>query len=106
MTPSEFKSWFDGFTEGLEGIPNDKQWERIKERVSDINGQPTSYPVYVDRYRPYLYGIPYNGYPIWTSGVAGCAGNQNPLSSAQNAFDAHAALTSLGKAEALSIQSA
>ena len=50
MTPQEFKAWFDGFTEGLDGAPNEKQWKRIKAKVADINGSPVSYPVYIDRY--------------------------------------------------------
>ena len=58
MTPAEFKSWFDGFTEGLAGLPNDAQWGRIKARVAEIDGRATNYPVYVDRYvRPW--------YPNW-----------------------------------------
>jgi len=40
MTPSEFKAWFDGFTEALEGVPSEKQWERIKARVAEIDGKP------------------------------------------------------------------
>jgi hypothetical protein len=52
MTPTEFKAWFDGFTEALDGIPNEDQWKRIKARVAEIDGKPTSYPVYIDRYWP------------------------------------------------------
>lgn len=51
MTPQEFKAWFDGFTEGVAGLPNEDQWARIKARVSQIDNTPTTYPVYVDRYR-------------------------------------------------------
>lgn len=32
MTPSEFKAWFDGFTEALDGVPSKDQWARIKKR--------------------------------------------------------------------------
>lgn len=58
MTVSEFKAWFEGFTETLEGPPNQKQWDRIKARVKEVDGVATTYPVYVERYRPY-YGGPY-----------------------------------------------
>lgn len=59
MTLNEFKAWFDGFTEDMEGPPKAKQWARIQERVKEITGNPVSYPVYVDRYwnrpQPYWY---------------------------------------------------
>lgn len=60
MTVSEFKAWFEGFTETLEGPPNQKQWDRIKARVKEVDGVVTTYPVYVERYRPY------SG-PYWTT---------------------------------------
>lgn len=50
MTPSEFKAWFSGFTEGLEGTPTEKQWERICKRVEEIDGTPST-PIYIERYR-------------------------------------------------------
>lgn len=36
MTPSEFKAWFEGFCEGIDGAPSEEQFERIKERVEKI----------------------------------------------------------------------
>lgn len=54
MNLSEFKAWFEGFTENISGQPSKKQWARIQERVGEITSEPTSYPVFVDRYvRPY-----------------------------------------------------
>lgn len=52
MTPKEFKAWFDGFTEAMDGHPTPAQWEKIRQRVSEIDGNPVSYPVYMDRYWP------------------------------------------------------
>ncbi len=52
MTLAEFKAWFEGFTETLKAAPNEKQWERIKARVAEIDGTVTTYPVFVDRYIP------------------------------------------------------
>ena len=52
MTPKEFKAWFEGFTEAMEGQPTEEQWKKIKARVAQIDGTPTSYPVFVDRYWP------------------------------------------------------
>lgn len=67
MTPQEFKAWFDGFTEALEGTPSDKQWDRIKARVAEIDNTPVTYHRYVDRYwQPY--------YRTYWSGSAGGAG--------------------------------
>ena len=36
MTLSEFKAWFEGFTESLSGPPNPDQWKRIQDRVKQI----------------------------------------------------------------------
>lgn len=50
MTPREFKAWFDGFTEGMSGRPDTKQWRRICKRVREIDGEPISQIVYRGRY--------------------------------------------------------
>lgn len=55
MTPQEFKSWFDGFTEALTTVPTKAQWARIKERVAEIDGKPVTERVFVDRYWPTYY---------------------------------------------------
>ncbi len=55
MTLQEFKAWFDGFTEAMEGAPNAAQWSRIKEQVGKIDGAVTTYPVFVDRYPSWPY---------------------------------------------------
>jgi len=44
MTNAEFKAWFDGFTDGLDGNPTGKQWERIKAKVAAIDGTPINGP--------------------------------------------------------------
>lgn len=110
MTPSEFKAWFEGFTEALDGTPSDEQWKRIKTRVAEIDGRPITEHVYVHRYLPaYYYGTPY--YPFW-NGASGNAilcnagvtvdGSTHLLTNGNNAasFDSHAAMLSLGRAEA------
>lgn len=89
MTPSEFKSWFEGFTEGLEGQPSKKQWERICKRVAEIDGRPVA-PVYVERWRDwYPYGVTY---PLGT--VAFSGSNSIPVSDGSNVVK----LTSAGAA--------
>lgn len=52
MKPSEFRAWFDGFTETMKGAPSDAAWDRIKARAKEIDGAPTNtiYPVGIERY--------------------------------------------------------
>jgi hypothetical protein len=40
----EFLAWFGGFTEVLEGPPNEKQWKRIVERVGKLAKQADKVP--------------------------------------------------------------
>jgi hypothetical protein len=116
MTLAEFKAWFEGFTETLEAAPNEKQWERIKARVAEINGTVTTYPVFVDRYvppyRPWYGGTPLNPtfYNTNTSldvkSTIGLNGDQVGASySEQPIFNASAAMMDLGKAEYQSLSS-
>lgn len=113
MTLSEFKAWFEGYTEGLEGAPTKAQFERIKEKVKEIQGTvPTSYPIFVDRWAQ-----PYRRYwdTYWTStggtlmgraqGLSGSGYASNATLAAKGdavteAFDPQAAFYALGKAEA------
>ncbi len=77
MIPSEFKAWFEGFTESMDGPPSLKQWERIQARVKQITGTPTSYPVFVDRYRPmWLDNHFYTGSPLPQVGTVTCLSAQ------------------------------
>ena len=83
MTLAEFKAWFEGFTESMEGQPTAKQWKRIKERVAQIDGVAvTREVIYRDRYWPNII----NTSPVWyggtiTSAVAStCAGQVSPAS--------------------------
>jgi hypothetical protein len=71
MTPQEFKAWFDGFTEAMEGMPTEAQWAKIKLRVGEIDGRSVSYPVFVDRYWPRIYPHYRDNTPYWTSLSAG-----------------------------------
>lgn len=48
MTNSEFKAWFEGFTEALAGLPTKTQWDRIKQQVKKIDGEPTTKYVYLN----------------------------------------------------------
>lgn len=73
MTLQEFKAWFEGFSEIMDGPPDAKQWDRIKARVSEIDSKPISYPVYIDRYvTPYRRY--YDSGPWWGTTCSGASG--------------------------------
>ena len=56
MTLQEFKAWFEGYTESLNGPPGEKQWKRICDRVKEINSSMAV---------PYAQLPPYYRYPMW-----------------------------------------
>lgn len=62
MTPSEFKAWFDGFCEGIEGAPSKAQFERIKEQVEKIAAVRVEYQpsphIQPGTVRPYWLDMP------------------------------------------------
>lgn len=86
MTESEFKQWFTGFVEGIEGkTPSAKQWAKIQERVSEITGTPIVQNVFYERYwRPYYSGPYWGSYSGDTMLLSGSArssdGAQNAMS--------------------------
>ena len=124
MTPSEFKAWFDGFTEAFAGCPTKAQWTRIKARVDEIDGKSVTERVYVDRYLPSYPSYPYwryaNGFGVSNnlSCVGMSASNLSPAQDYQEAasrsnqvggggvaFNSAQAMCDLGRAEALSLNS-
>lgn len=50
MTLQEFKAWFEGYTENIQGVPTLKQWKRIKARVEEVDEEPITRRVFVDRF--------------------------------------------------------
>jgi hypothetical protein len=52
MTPTEFKAWFEGFTEAMAADPTPAQWAKVKERVAQIDGKPVTERIYLDHYWP------------------------------------------------------
>lgn len=69
MTLAEFKAWFEGFTESLDGAPSEKQWKRIKARVAEIDGTPITETVFI-----YRFVEPYHRYydrALWGTACAG-----------------------------------
>lgn len=83
MTQAEFKAWFTGFTEALDGLPNKEQWECIKERVKEIDGKEVTERVFIDRYLPqYIYPPYYYNHPYY-GGVFCNVQNQANITGAQ-----------------------
>lgn len=105
MTPSEFKSWFDGFTEAMSGTPTKAQWARIQARVAEIDGRPTTHTVYVDRYWPtvkpwYRDGLYWSGSDC-VSTMTYTASNTSAVGSNLLAeYDSHKAMALVGRADA------
>jgi hypothetical protein len=106
MTLSEFKAWFEGFTEGIEAAPTEAQFAKIKAKVALIDGSPLSYPEFIDRlwngrrHWGQWVGTKVDPYPtvVTLSGTAIAsfdAGAHEP-----STFDSHAAMRELGREEA------
>lgn len=102
MTLSEFKAWFEGFTENLDGPPNKKQWARIQKRVGEITG--ISGIQYIDRY-VYPSTVPY--WPVYQPTIT-CGSSTNITASdcvpIHNAGYVAASFATLGQAEAMEIE--
>lgn len=83
MTPSEFKAWFDGFTEAF-----------------DVDRYLPSLPVYPSYpyWRQYPNGV---GISTYTTNAVGQSANQ--LGSGGPALNSLSAMTDLGRAEAQSL---
>lgn len=64
-TVSEFKAWFEGFTEAMDGPPDAKQWARIQSKVKEIADKPAV--AYRDRQIPGRPGDIYLGQPAMTA---------------------------------------
>lgn len=112
MTLSEFKAWFEGFTEDMDGAPSKKQFERIKEKVAQITGTPITQTVireYYDRYRPWWNGplVTYGGGGGAAMSRGGGGGSGNEIISMEYAATREEAfersLYGIGKAEFKSI---
>ena len=90
MTPSEFKAWFDGFTEAMQGLPNEDQWKKIRKRVSEIDGTPITERIYIDHWPGRYWGTYQASYSV--------AGDTSPR------FDSRAAMLLAGKSEYLAAE--
>ena len=110
MQVSEFKAWFEGFTEDMTKLPTVKQWARIKARIEEIDGVETTERVFIDRYwrryEPYWtwsnINIPCGSLTVSTNQPQ-LSNNSVQLTGTQTVLNASQAFTALGRAEATSI---
>ena len=83
MNLSEFKAWFEGFTESLTTTPNAAQWKRIQEKIGKIeDAPPTTRAVFVDHWYP-----PWRrwyGEPVWLGSSSGIGIGHSTLQQGQN----------------------
>lgn len=105
MTLSEFKAWFEGFTEDMDGPPNERQWKRVKERVKEITGVALTERVFVDKFWPRPWrDRPYFSTCLSTASLSASSTHEGPgawtaRDNAAPTFDSHAAMLALGKAD-------
>jgi hypothetical protein len=105
MQPREFKAWFEGFTEAFSGTPTKAQWARIKERVAEVDGNPITERVFVDRWgaerqntRPWRWVCGFYQSPTAFNTV-----NTQAHVSSGTLFNSAVAMTAVGRAEAAQI---
>jgi hypothetical protein len=106
MNLPEFKAWFEGFTEGLSGPPNAKQWKRINEKIDKIEDAPpvTLHHFHDHYYRPWrrFYEGPYWG-TSWTALGVGTLNQAGSLAmQCSNSAAQHGALASNNMSQTLS----
>jgi hypothetical protein len=103
MTLSEFRAWFEGFTEDMAGAPTEKQFKKIKARVSEITGTPVTERYFYDHYWP-RYVEPLRAW--YSAGTSAGMGLSAGSLTAQSAFSGSNAMAVLGKADALELTAA
>ena len=101
MKLAEFKAWFEGFTEDMDGAPTEAQFKRIKDRVAEIDGSPITERVFVDRYLPTGYRPRYSWQTPLVGAVGGAAAgaNLNNVGASSAPFASTAAMSAVGTAD-------
>lgn len=87
MNLSEFKAWFEGFTESMDRPPGEKAWKRIQDRIKSIKSdEPTARHVFHEYYeRPWRRWYGYG--PHWGDVVGiGASAVQMGLNGGQTAL--------------------
>jgi hypothetical protein len=42
MSLRDFLNWFEGFSDNLDGPPNDQQWEKVRKRINALSPEPAA----------------------------------------------------------------
>lgn len=118
MNLSEFKAWFEGFAENLEGPPTEKQWARITDKIGQIkDAPPVAQHVFHDHYYrtvrrwyeewprlTYLSGQNASASPLqYPAGLSATVQAKAEVLQVAAPFNSGAAFRDLGRAEALSM---
>lgn len=69
MKIEEFKAWFQGFCENMDGPPSAEQWKKIKANVANIDNVATPIQFIEHHYRDYNTFWP-RPYQVWCSSGA------------------------------------
>lgn len=107
MNLQEFKAWFEGFTESLEGKPpGPKSWKRIQEKVSLIEeSPPVTRDIFVHEYwHPWRRWFSDPGYEPHRLGYGSGIGYSSSSSGQMASFDSVLAFADLGRAESASLK--
>jgi len=101
VTLSEFKAWFEGFSEGIEAAPTADQFAKIKAKVALIDGAPITYPIYVERVKEVYPKWPnYPLFPYWASQSGGTTISYATQTTNLSFLDAVGRTDGIGKATA------
>jgi hypothetical protein len=88
MTLNEFKAWFEGFIEKINGLPTEEQWKRICLTIKRIDGTITTEPMFIHRY--WSHRGSWWDYPRW---------HGLPRASMTDEYNSEDAFRALGRAE-------
>lgn len=49
MNITEFKAWFEGFSENIDETPTPEQFEKIKAKIAELTPEHPRYPLQRDK---------------------------------------------------------
>lgn len=52
MQLAQFLAWFEGFSENIEGAPTEKQWDRLKQKLAQLEPETSFQPVSTPKRAP------------------------------------------------------
>lgn len=80
MTPAEFKAWFEGFCEAIDGAPTEEQFAKIREKVSELSSVEYVPPHWPSKpWEPQKDVSPFEPTVIWTDPGTAPAPRYEPM---------------------------